>query len=102
VTLSWNAVGFDEQSGPVPLGTALLAVTPCPVTEVPVIKFRLDENRYVVLSIYDICGRLIDVASGEFPEGQTEMTLSALSPGIYFVRMQAGEFTAMQRFAVVE
>jgi hypothetical protein len=55
------------------------------------------------LSVYDISGRAIQEAgSVEYQPGWHTMQLGEFRPGIYFVRMRAGEFEATQRFVVVE
>jgi hypothetical protein len=58
----------------------------------------------VTLDIFDLSGRLVSGQLVFFPQaGQHQMQLDpSLGAGIYFCRMVSGEFTATQRFVVIE
>jgi hypothetical protein len=100
VTVTWDPLGTG---GPEPSVTCLLPVTPNPSGPSPSIGFNLCETGTATLYVYDLSGRLVrEFGPAEYPAGAQTIQLQPLSPGIFFVRMQAGEFTATQRFVVVE
>lgn len=102
VELSWDAVGVGEGCAPVPAGPLLFRVAPCPVTGPFFVRFCLACRSSASLSVFDSSGRLVEEASGEFTQGQSESAFPALTPGVYFVRMTAGDYEAVERFVVVE
>jgi hypothetical protein len=68
-----------------------------------VIRFGLPEPALVEIAIFDLTGRLIDAIHGDqYSPGYHDVLHGDLSPGIYFCRMISGEFTATQRFVVIE
>jgi hypothetical protein len=100
LTVTWDPLGTG---GSGPRGTCLLPVAPNPSSSSPSIDFSLAETGTATLCIYDLSGRLVrEFGTAEYPAGAHTIQLQPLSPGIYFVRMRAGEFIATQRFAVVE
>jgi hypothetical protein len=103
VTISWNPVSIEETTEPIPPGIALLPIAPNPVAGSPVIRFGLPEPASVELSIFDLSGRLISEIHGDdYSPGYHDVLLGDLSPGVYFCRMVSGDFTATQRFVVIE
>ena len=86
-----------------PVGCWRLQVTPNPSSGSASVSFEVLETGLVSLSVFDISGRLVqDAGPSEYEPGCHTIQLGGLHPGVYFVRMQAGEFTATQRFVVVE
>jgi hypothetical protein len=73
------------------------------------IDYDLPEAVFVRLKIYDLLGReVVEVISGEMPAGFHSVVWRGLNQigapvgsGIYFYRLQAGEFQAAKRMAVV-
>jgi hypothetical protein len=101
VSVTWDPLGVD--GGSVPSGFELLPVRPNPCAGTAGIDFGLPVAATVELSLFDISGRLVqDIAAAEYQPGWHEIQLSELSPGVFFVRMTAGEFEATQRFVVVD
>jgi hypothetical protein len=102
VTISWNPVSIGETTEPIPPGIALLPITPNPALS-PVVRFGLPEPASVELSIFDLSGRMVSEIHGEeYCTGYHDIPLEDLSPGIYFCRMISGDFTATERFVVIE
>jgi len=101
VTVTWDPLGIG---GFEPSGTCLLPVTPNPSGPSPSIDFNLAEEGITEISVYDLSGRLVieEIGPSEYQAGYHSIQLQGLGEGIYFARMQAGYFTATQRFAVVE
>jgi hypothetical protein len=101
VNVSWNPQGADE--GFPSLGPELVHVSPNPCAGAPAIQFGLPEPEAVGLLLFDISGRIVQApAPAEYQPGWHSVQLGELRPGIYFVRMQAGEFEATERFVVME
>ena len=100
VTVTWDPLGTG---GSEPSITCLLPVIPNPSGPSPSANFSLAETGAATLYVYDLSGRLVrEFGLTEYPAGNHNIQLQPLGPGIYFLRMQAGEFTANQRFVVVE
>lgn len=100
VTFTWNPLGTGEDSPP---GFVLCPVVPNPSLGVLTVTFGLPEPESVSLVFFDVTGRLVlETAPSEYGQGFHSIQPGTLRPGICFVRMTAGEFTATRRFVVVE
>ena len=82
---------------------------PNPFNPTTSIQFELPREEQVHLAIFDVAGRLIDVlvdgkrSVGRFSEvweGKDRNGVSVPS-GIYFARLQAGEFTATRKMVLI-
>ena len=103
ITITWDPLGIGETTEPIPPVIALLPIAPNPVTGSPVIRFGLPEPASVHLSIFDLSGRFIsEIPGDEYSPGYHDVLLEYLSPGVYFCRMISGDFTATQRFVVID
>ena len=81
----------------------LLGVSPNPSNGTVSIHFGVPEASLVRFSVFDISGRLVSEIKGvEYSQGSHVVQLNELSPGIYFCRMTSGDFSATQRFVVIE
>jgi hypothetical protein len=99
VTVSWNTLGLEDP----PQGiTALQGTIGNPVSGMLTINFLLDESSFAKIMIFDAAGRLIEKVSGEFPQGQNNVTFSSLQAGVYFARMVTEDFSGNRRFVVIE
>ena len=83
----------------------LNAVAPNPAREQMDVSFSLPDPRTVTMEIYATDGRLIAVPVKTVPHGAGSHTRSIavdrLQPGVYALRMTAGNTVRMQRFVVV-
>jgi hypothetical protein len=102
ITINWNALGIEDPGARRPGATSLLPIVPCPVSGALIVQFQLACDCSAEFSIYDLGGRLMDEARGEFGVGQGMVVFSDFQPGVYFVRMAAGDYSATERFVVVE
>ena len=101
VTITWDLLGIHED--PPPLTIELFPLNPNPMKTAPVARFALPEPGVVRISIFDVSGRLlIDKPPEEYYGGYHSINLDNISPGIYFCRMISGDFTATQRFVVID
>jgi photosystem II stability/assembly factor-like uncharacterized protein len=81
-----------------------LRVVPNPLRATGSISFRLDEAVPVRLALFDVSGRRIALLLEEHRgAGQHTVPLDrgSLSRGVYFLRLQAGERTAVTRLVLV-
>ncbi|MFC1800149.1 FlgD immunoglobulin-like domain containing protein [Candidatus Eisenbacteria bacterium] len=83
----------------------LIKPEPNPFTSETRLKFVLTEEQSVDLAVYDIHGRRVStIAKGSYTAGSHSEGWSgkasdgtALSPGMYFISLEAGEFRSTQR-----
>jgi len=59
------------------------------------------EPGYVELNVYDVTGRVIAGNSREFSMGTHMVNFHGLAEGVYFCVMNAGDYTATERVAVL-
>lgn len=83
----------------------LLQNYPNPFNPSTKIKYSIPENQNVVLKVFDILGKEISTLVNEKKQiGNYEVEFSAdyLSSGIYFYRIQAGEFIDTKKFVLIK
>jgi hypothetical protein len=87
------------------LGDALgVAVSPNPFLNAATVMLTLSEPAKVTAALYDVLGRRVAVlASGPFPAGRNALPLEgrALPPGVYVVRVTAGEAVAARPLTLI-
>lgn len=99
--ITWDPQGVRVE--PQATEYLLFGAEPNPAYGSVSIGFAVPEMSPVEISIYDLTGRLAVVsAQDEYVAGYHQVQLEELAPGIYFCRMVSGEFTATQRFVVIE
>jgi len=100
MTITWDPMGIEGNEEPVVL--TLLPFSPNPASE-PAVRFGVPEPSSIQLKLYDLSGRMVlELSEIEYQVGYHCVTLGDLTPGIYFCRMISGEFSATQRFIVIE
>ena len=85
--------------------TSLTTIYPNPVLNSTTISFSLSQSEIVSLKIYDMTGRLVTtLTDATFEEGNNEIVWNAndVNAGIYFLRMEAGSYSAMEKFSVIK
>ena len=96
-------MGIEETAEPIPQRIELFPVAPNPVTGSLVLRFGLPEPSSVIITILDMSGRLISKNFiEEYSTGFHNVILGNLPSGLYFCRMTSGNFSASQRFVVIE
>ena len=108
----WLNMGepFDEWMAgrnpvPAPDVFALHPNYPNPFNPRTTIRFQLPEASHVKLAIYNVNGRLVaDLVNGMRQAGYHEVTWDAtgLASGMYICRVQAGDFTGLQKMMLVK
>jgi hypothetical protein len=101
LTFTWDPVSIVEEAEPTPPEPELLSVVPNPCRSAT-INFGLPEPAAAGLYVFDLSGRLLHGVSGGYQAGYQSILLGVLPPGVYFCRMTSGDFTATERFVVIE
>ena len=106
--MCWES-GIDGAGGP-ELATSLGGARPNPFNPATTIEYGLAAPGRVALRVYDIAGRLVrtlvdtERESGEHRavwDGTTDEGLRAAS-GVYFVRMEAADFSASEKLILLK
>lgn len=95
----------SSSSGTVPSYYALGQNYPNPFNPTTVICYQLPKSSHVTLKVYDVLGREIATLADENKTAgayQTTFNGSRLSSGVYFYRIQAGDFTATKKFTLMK
>ncbi len=88
-----------------PVNRLFTQVQPNPFNPTTAISYRLSANSHVSLRVYDTAGRLVaTLVEGWREAGSHELTFDAgeLPSGVYFSKMQAGDFTAVQKLVLLK
>ena len=76
------------------------SITPNPATSNIVIQLLNDTNNDVDVKFYDISGKIVKTAQIQEQESQSLINVSALSSGIYFVRVDNQEFSTTEKLII--
>ena len=113
----WNWMSFDyigipgativsvEGEDEVPLTYSLSRNYPNPFNPATRIKYSIPEASKVVIKVFDILGREVaTLVNKELSAGNYEINFNAehLSSGVYFYRLQAGDFIATQKMILMK
>jgi len=85
--------------------TALGPATPNPFNPTTVIGYELAKRGYVTLKVYDVTGKVVaTLVDGEMPGGQHEVRWEArdVSSGVYFYRLEAGDFVQTRKMILLK
>jgi hypothetical protein len=88
-----------------PSAFSLHPCVPNPFNPTTDIRYQMPDASEVSLKVYDTAGRLVTtLTDGWRQAGEHEVTFdgSKLASGLYFVRLQAGEFTAVQKMLLLK
>jgi len=85
-------------------------VSPNPFTDAALISFSAPRSASVSIDVYDVNGRLVQtVLSGQVDAGAHQVTWdgrdsagSKVARGVYFCRMNAGEFSATEKMVLLQ
>jgi len=106
VTGNLIPIGVKTISNEVPNSYALHQNYPNPFNPSTRIKFDMPKNGFVTLKVYDMLGRVVStLVNNEFIKaGEKEVTFSGhnLASGVYFYRIEAGEFSATKKMTLVK
>jgi hypothetical protein len=91
---------LPQEIDPGPKGFHLYQNRPNPFNASTVVSFELQFSSHVRLTVWDTSGRLVTILSdGRWEAGAHQIVFDGLkfSSGLYFVKMQAGKFTAVRK-----
>jgi uncharacterized delta-60 repeat protein len=101
----WELEQVDRPEVALPTSTALHQNHPNPFNAETNISFSLAEPDAVRLQVYDLAGRLVETLfDGHQEAGEHVVTwdASAVSSGLYFYRLTAGDYTESKRMMLVK
>ena len=104
----WTLNGWDGEEAPTiaaPIKFALYPAYPNPFNPETIIGFELQAASCVKLLIYDIQGREVArLVNGFKPAGMYEVVFDGaeLASGVYFARLEAGEFRQTRKILLVK
>jgi hypothetical protein len=94
-------VGIEDD--PIASDYSLLNISPNPSNGAISIQFEVPEVSQVSFSVFDMSGRLVsEFRDIEYSSGCHDLQYECHSAGVYLCRMTAGEFSATQRFVVIQ
>ena len=89
----------------IPASTELMQNYPNPFNPVTNISYRLSENGFVTLRVFDNSGREVKTLVNEFREAgyyTNEFNGNDLASGVYFYKLTAGDFTQTKKLSLVK
>ncbi len=105
----WTLYGWDEedisQIANQQSKITNLCLSPNPFNSSTAISFELPEAGYIELAMYDVSGKEVALlAEGNLSPGHHSLHFDAsnLSSGIYFARLQAGDFSQTRKVVLVK
>ena len=67
------------------------------------VGFATGRSSTVEFKVFDISGRLVrEITRSGYSQGAHSTSIGCFSPGVYFCRMNVGDFTATQHFVVID
>jgi Dockerin type I domain len=101
IQLTFNKLGIKETA----YEFSLLQNIPNPFTQETVIPFTLTKEELATLTIFDATGKTISTTQRMFAKGYNEVvfkTPNQSNAGVYYYRLQTGEFSAVKRMILVK
>lgn len=98
-------LGVEEHSIAVPKNITLHACYPNPFNSTTAISFELPVTSKVRLAVYDVLGREAAVLTDRvLPAGRHDLLFhaSALASGVYFYRLESGDFVQTRKMVLVK
>ena len=94
-----------EQKKQLPTSFALLQNYPNPFNPTTTVGYQIPNQSYVTLKIFDVLGREVVVLVNEKKDAgrySVQWNASAMPSGIYFYRIQTGQFTETKRMILMK
>ena len=88
-----------------PFISFITSIVPNPVSKSTTISFSLEQSEKVSIKIFDMTGRIVKIiADGLFTEGENkiEWNVENENPGIYFLMMEAGNYSQTEKLSVIQ
>lgn len=103
--LKYGTVGVQNISAEIPRVFSLSQNYPNPFNPTTNIQFGVPKNSFVSIKVYDLLGREVATLLNEQKQAGTylvDFNAASLSSGVYFYRMQAGQFADIKRMVVIK
>jgi ligand-binding sensor domain-containing protein len=100
-----GVVKVSEVTNILPNENILYQNFPNPFNPKTEISYEIKKNRFVIIKIYDILGKEIKTLVNEFRQAgkySVEFDGSNFSSGVYFYRIQAGDFISIKRMVLIK
>ncbi len=97
-------VGIDDEKVSIPTEYNLLQNYPNPFNPTTAIRYSIPEHSNVTIKVFDVLGRKVStIVNKSLLQGnyEVEWDASELTSGIYFYRMQAGEFVESKKMILL-
>ena len=94
----------NKEIANLPEGYSLLQNYPNPFNPSTTISFSIPEKSFVTLKVYDVTGsEVATIVNGELSSGEYNRQWSPtnIASGVYFYRLQAGNFTASRKLLLI-
>jgi hypothetical protein len=105
-TICGGIVGIEPEPGQnqLPQVYELKQNYPNPFNPVTTVKYQLPKESYVLIRMYDITGKETALFSGIQPAGYYQLNLdgSDLASGIYFLKLEAGDYTKVIKMSLIK
>ena len=105
VQLGSTPTGVEESPSSLPTYYALNQNYPNPFNPSTTIEFALPVSSKIRLMVYDVLGREVaNVVEGDFTAGvhKVQFNASQFSSGVYFYRLEAGDFVAVKKLMLLK
>ncbi len=103
--------GSQKQTQPIavekvqPTGFSLGQAYPNPFNPTTTINYQLPKDAHVTIRVYDVLGRVVaTLVDGEESAGYHEVSFdgSSFASGVYFYKMNAGNFSSVKKFLLLK
>lgn len=104
-TLHLSSIGIKNISSTLPKEYKLFQNYPNPFNPITVIKYQIKESGLISLKVYDLLGREVAaLVNQKQTPGVYEVSFdgSFLSTGVYFYRLEAGNFTDVKKLVLIK
>jgi hypothetical protein len=105
-TLCSQVIGIEPDPGSsvLPAEYKMSQNYPNPFNPETNVKYQLPERAFVSIKLYDVVGREITLLNAEQAAGYYNLKISAseLSSGIYFLSLNAGNFSKVIKLSVIK
>jgi len=100
-----TTVGITSLGSEVPAEYSLKQNYPNPFNPSTVINFSIPKSGFVSIKVYDITGREVAVMLNEFKAAgnySVDQNFTNFNSGVYFYKIQAGEFTDIKKMTLLK
>ncbi len=97
----YGMLGIEEESF-IESPIQLLGAFPNPSCGSIEIRSFLTVSSYVDIQVFDLSGRMVNTADGEYGQGQHSYVLNNPSSGMYFAQLRSGDFNTTERFVIID